>query len=293
MYLKKSKFKGDFIMKSEKLVIHFKGKDDIDLETLSISLNETVDTLKILADELISENDFCKFKVLNIQRGSFVITINQIMELAPVIIPAIPTVIESYKEILKIRKFLNGEPPKEIIKNENTTTIKNKHGDIYHADTMTVNIYNNEIEKSMANMAKVVLNDKERTGITYDFTNDKGDKESIELNRENLSYLSMPQDIENFDNGIEEDETITWVKVNKPDLNGKSQWGVSLFGKSIKCIISDQEFLNKVHNDEIPFISNTKLYVKMIVRYKSNAVDNKSEIISRNVIKVFEVKNED
>lgn len=42
MYLRKSKFKGDFIMISEKLVMRFGGENDIDLETLSVSLNATV-----------------------------------------------------------------------------------------------------------------------------------------------------------------------------------------------------------------------------------------------------------
>ena len=87
MYLRKSKFKGDFIMISEKLIMRFGGENDIDLETLSVSLNATVDTLKNLSNNLISENDFCKFKVLNIQKGSFVINIEQIMEIAPTIMP--------------------------------------------------------------------------------------------------------------------------------------------------------------------------------------------------------------
>lgn len=48
MFLRKSKFKGDFIMKSEKLIMRFEGENDIDLETLTSSLNATVDTLKKL-----------------------------------------------------------------------------------------------------------------------------------------------------------------------------------------------------------------------------------------------------
>lgn len=294
MYLRKSKFKGDFIMISEKLVMRFGGENDIDLETLSVSLNSTVDTLKNLSNNLISENDFCKFKVLNIQKGSFVIDIEQIMEIAPTIMPMVPTVIKAFKEVLEIRKFLKGNPPKDIVKSDDVTKIENKYGDIYYANTMTVNIYNNDIEKGMATTAKTVLNDNDRTGLSYEFVDEKGKKDCLDLNRENLSYLSIPQDVDKFNKGIEENEVITWVKVNKPDLNGKSQWGLTLNGKRISCIISDQEFLDKVHDDEIPFLSNTKLYVKMVVRYKIRSFESgeSSEIISRNIIKVFEIQND-
>ncbi len=86
MFLKKTRLRGAYIMKSENIIMRFEGENDIDLETLSNSLNSTVDTLKTLADQLVGENDFCKFKVLNIQKGSFVITINQIIEYAPLIL---------------------------------------------------------------------------------------------------------------------------------------------------------------------------------------------------------------
>ena len=78
--------------------------------------------------------------------------------------------------MLEIRKFLKGNPPKDIVKSDDVTKIENKYGDIYYANTMTVNIYNNDIEKGMATTAKTVLNDNDRTGLSYEFVDEKGKK---------------------------------------------------------------------------------------------------------------------
>lgn len=297
MYLKKIKFKGDFIMKSEKLILRFEGENDIDLDTLSNSLNSTVETLKELADVLINENDFCKFKVLNIEKGSFKVIINQIIEVAPSILPLMPTVITAFKEILEIRKFLNGDPPKEVIKNETNVKIENMSGNYYSIENATFNVYTHRqnIEKEMANIAKSVLLDKDRTGLTYEIIDDNGKIDSVKMDKNILANLSVPQDVEKFDSDIQENEMTTYVKVRKPDLKGKSKWGLTLNGKSIMSDISDSDFLEKVHKNEISFNSNTMLYVKMIIRFRTSRTtfsENSSEILSRTIIKVLDVKND-
>lgn len=293
MYLKRSKRRGEFVMKSERLVMQFEGENDINLETLSNSLNSTVDTLKRLAEDLISENDFCRFKVMNIQKGSFVITIDQIIECAPTILPIVPTVLDSFKQLLEIRKFLKGMPPKEILHINNEVKIENNDGNVYNADSIIFNIYSNDIEKGLASTAKSVLADRERTGITYEFVKGEEDKK-ISLDREELSYLAIPQDVEKFDKEIQENEMITYVKVRKPDLKGHTKWGLTLNGKNITCEICDENFLEKVHNDEISFTSSTRLYVRMLIRYKTNGTnldEGNAEIVSQKILEVIKVEN--
>ncbi len=171
--------------------------------------------------------------------------------------------------------------------------ITNENGNVYQANQMTFNIYDNSVEKGLANAAKSVLSDHDRTGLTYEFQNERG-TEIIKLNREKLSYLSTPQDVEKFDKGIEENEIITWVKVRQPDLLGNSQWGLTLNGRNIRCPINDRIFLDKVHKNEVTFQSNTKLYVKMIIRYRINdsSSSEQSDIISRNIIEVLKIEND-
>lgn len=241
MYLKKSRRRGDFIMKSERLILRFEGENDIDLETLSNSLNSTVGALKRLAEDLTNENDYCKFKVLNIQKGSFVITIDQIVEYAPTILPLMPTVLETFRELLEIRNFLKGMPPKEITHTDNEVKIENNQGNVFTANSMTFNVYNNDVEK--------------------------------------------------FDKEIQENEMITYIKVRKPDLKGNTKWGCTLNGRNITCEICDEEFLGRVHNDEISFTSSTQLRVKMIIRYKAAFEPDRCEIISYKIVEVLKVEN--
>jgi len=135
-----------------------------------------------------------------------------------------------------------------------------------------------------------VLNDKDRTGLTYEIITEKSNKK-ISLNREELSFLATMQDVDNFDNEIQENEMITYVKVRKPDLKGYSKWGVTLNGNNISCEICDDNFLVRVHNNEISFTSSTQLYVRMIVRYKASSNIGNAEVINRKIMEVLKVDN--
>lgn len=67
--------KRGYVMKKETLTLRFKGENDIDIETLSKSLDCVVAVLGKIADSSLNENDFCKFKVKSIEKGSFIIMI--------------------------------------------------------------------------------------------------------------------------------------------------------------------------------------------------------------------------
>ena len=59
--------KRGYVMKKETLTLRFKGENDIDIETLSKSLDCIVAVLSKIADSSINENDFCKFKVKTVE----------------------------------------------------------------------------------------------------------------------------------------------------------------------------------------------------------------------------------
>lgn len=52
--------KRGYVMKKETLTLRFKGENDIDIETLSKSLDCVVAVLGKIADSSLTENDFCK-----------------------------------------------------------------------------------------------------------------------------------------------------------------------------------------------------------------------------------------
>lgn len=281
--------RGIFIMKKEKMQMRFGGDNDIDLETLAVSLNSTVSSLKCIADKVVTENEFCRFKVENIEKGSFVITIEQIYEeaatmLAP-LLPQLPTVFSTFKSILEIRKMLKGEAPKSVEKNGDKVSITTNNGTVFNADRIVFNIYtsNDNIEKNLAKTSKSVMEDNFRTGLTYQFENEE-EETSIVFSKDELIPLSKPQDVESFNNIIEENEMTTYLKVRKPDLIGDSKWKMVLNGKNIDVEILDKDFLDGVHNGEINFKKGIELEAKMIIRY------TEKKILSYKIIKVLKVE---
>lgn len=275
--------RGKLFMKTERLSLKFGGENDIDLETLSISLNSTVNVLKCICDNTLNENDFCKFKVESVEHGSFIINIDQILDIAPALLPYAPDILTSFKSILEIRKMLKGQTPKEIVKNGECVTITNTDGNVYHANEMIFNIYtsNEMIERELAKTSKVVMNDKTRNSLSYEFEDDEGISK-VEMSKEELIPLSVPQDVEKFNNCIEENTVTTYLKVRKPDLIGDSKWQFGYSERFIYADILDKEFVEKVRKGLITFNAGKIIKVDLLVRYKG------TKVLSYKILKVYD-----
>lgn len=162
-------------MKKETLTLRFKGENDIDIETLSKSLDCVVAVLGKIADSSLSENDFCKFKVKNIEKGSFMITIEQIVEMATVLFPLMPPILESFNSIVELKKNLGGQMPAEVIHEGNNTIVKSCIGNVTYIDNRTYNLYTRDssIEKCLSELSRTISEDGERTGFSIAVTDDK------------------------------------------------------------------------------------------------------------------------
>lgn len=223
-------------MKKETLTLRFKGENDIDIETLSKSLDCVVAVLGKIADSSISENDFCKFKVKNIEKGSFMITIEQIVEMAAVLFPLMPPILESFNSIVELKKNLGGQMPAEVIHEGNNTIVKSCVGNVTYIDNRV--------------------------------TEDKTVK-TVEMDKEDLMRTRNPIDVESLNGDITEQEATGVLTVRKPDLLGNSKWQFKFLGKTINADIEDENFLKKVKEKEISFPLVSKLNAKMRVRLKN------------------------
>lgn len=257
-------------MNKDSLRLVFEGDNDIDLKTLSVSLNSTVDVLTKLADYLLGENDYCKFKITNVEKGSFIIDISQIFEMAPTLFTYGPSVLEGFNNIIELRKTLKGQSPKEIKRNSDNTV------NLIAQDGATINVYgsvfdvytkDSSIEKSCANMAEAVSKDSGRKGIEFSF-NDK----KTTMNEEETKLCSKVLDVESFNENIKEQIMTCDLIVKMPDLLGGSKWQFRFLDKIIKADIKDNVFLSKVKNKELGFPIVSTLHVKMRVRYQDDKV---------------------
>ena len=262
-------------METEQLIIKFEGENDIYLETLALSLNSTINTLKSISDEVLSENDFCKFKVINIQKGSFEIVIQTIQAIAPqlfAVAPQIESVVSIFKTIWDIRKHLKGELPKKIEQVDDKVKVENNEGAVNVFNSKSVNVYINNpaIEKALAELSKTVSEDSTRNGLSLSYVDSGGEKQDVIIPKNELRLLSRPIDVEKLGSNMVENVMITDVIVHKPDLIGDSKWNLFLNASRIAANIEDRTFLEQVRAGEILFSGKTTMQVTLVSRFKVN-----------------------
>ena len=262
-------------MKTEVLELKFEGPNDIELDTLSQSLNYLVTAISKIADKSLREDDYCKFRVKNIEKGSFVITIEQIFDIASALFPYMPSILESLASIIELRKILGGKNPEKIEKLGSENTVIATGGASINIDSRTYNIYTTEpaIEKSLANCSKVISDDSERVGFSIKTKSDRGSR-NITMDHDDLLRTSKILDVESFNDDVEEQQTSCTLIVRKPDLLGDSKWQFRFVDRNIYAEVKDEDFLEKVRNKEINFPLVSKLNVDMIIRMANGNVLN-------------------
>ncbi len=283
-------------MQTEIMSLKFGGENDISLNTLSAALSETVKTLESIAKEVVAEDDFCKFKVKNIQRGSFEIVIQSIIDNVPVLMQVAPTVLEALGVIIELRKFLNGKEPQEITYADEGVVVKNQTGNTYVANTMIFNTYTSEpkIEESIAKTFETAEKDGDRTDIEYKITDINGVNKSINVEAKDFKKMAIKQDVQSFSNRMEEETNETIVRVMKPDLEGSTQWSVSLQDRKINVSMYDETFTKRIKTEKIPFYYGTKM--KVLMRYRYLVGEDNMPITSSKtqyaIMKVLTIDNE-
>lgn len=257
----------------EKMQIKFEGTSDIDIETFSTTLKNTVSSLKIIADEVLDDDQFCKFKITDVSKGSFIIDVAAItISNYPNILNNIPTVLTTFKTILDIKKHLKGENPKSVRGiDENNVAIENNNGEVINVYKPVINIYgtNEQLEKDISNIFNKISSDKDRKGISFRLENESGIT-STSFEVDDVDEAKKPIDVVTLVDNIEENIIDAIVTVVKPDFYGKSKWQVFLNTSRINVEIKDELFMKKVHDDEISFKGSTRLRVKLRTRYKIN-----------------------
>ena len=257
----------------ENMQIKFEGTNDIDIETFSSALKNTVSSLKLIADEVLNEEQFCKFKIKDVKKGSFIIDIGAfVITNYPQVISQMPTVLTTFKTILDIKKHLKGKEPKEVKPiDENHVEIVNNDGQVINVYKPVVNFYGSseQLEKSISNIFNKISTDKDRSGISFQVENEDGIS-STNFDALEVKAAKEQIDVSTLVNDIETNTITTVVTVIKPDFYGNSKWQVFFNTNRINVEIKDKQFLDRVHKDEIPFKGSTKLRVELCSKYKIN-----------------------
>lgn len=261
-------------MTNESMQIRIGGDNDIDLKTLSDTLSSTINVLTTIQNKSLSEHDYCRFVVKNIDKGSFIIDIEQVLQMGLSLWPQATSILDTFKTVLDIRKHLKGEKPLSVERTGSNVIIYNTGGGNIQVNQFDYSLYkdNPQIEKECSNLFKAIEADGTRDFIEYNFGSEEKDGLNIiKFEKEEFQNQGKIIDVSSIENEIKEDIAETVVKVVKPDLQNRTKWDVIFAGDLIKVDVEDYMFLEKVHDRTISFVANMEMKVEIRARY---LVDN-------------------
>lgn len=265
---------GNSLIKSEaQFTFELEGDSYVDAVVLSNILNNTVDIVNQIVNG--DPDTYVKLRISKFETGSFDIVFQAIAEQVNTLmgtpLTAASTLVNAMGGAFKIAKFLKGKKAKEVVHNDNSTTIINIEGNVLHVEGDVGKKYfeNAKIENSVINIVNTVESDTVRPGFKI-HTNetDKEKAEVIEFSRDDFSFVEpvvekMLEEEEQYLENIMDVELI----IRKPDLIGNSRWGFIL-DKYIEASIEDEDWLNNVRANNIKFGRGMRLPVKLKVVVK-------------------------
>ncbi len=265
-------------------ILKYGGKDEIDAETLSLSLNGVVKTIKSITSNEYPDTH-TKLKIINLGRGSFEITLSTIIYYAPALLRIANislNVVSTYLAYIKIKHHLHGQQPKnikyennnaKIINRDNVTIIENAH--------ITKNYFENcSFDNSIADTFSPLIKDEDRTELQIQYGNEiKIDISKDEFNNMSTTIVEKEKDYQKKEDTIENIE----LPLKKPDLLGDSKWSF-IFNKIIEAEMEDKEFLDKVHSG---IIKNLYAGVKIPVKLRIEQEFNEEGLLIKDTEKYF------
>ena len=252
-------------------ILKYGGKDEIDAETLSLSLNGVVKTIKSITSNEYPDTH-TKLKIINLGRGSFEITLSTIIYYAPALLRIANmslNVVNTYLAYIKIKRHLHGQQPKSIKYENNNAKIINQDNGTIIEDTHTTKNYfiNCTFDNSIAGTFSPLAKDEDRTGLQIQY----GNETKIDILKNEFNNMSIPI-VEKENNYRKKGNTIENIELalKKPDLLGDSKWSFKL-DKVIEVEMEDKEFLDKVHSGVIRNLyAGVKIPVKLRIEQEFN-----------------------
>jgi len=265
-------------------ILKYKGKEEIDAETLSFSLNSVVKTIKSITSNEYPDTH-TKLKIINLGRGSFEITLSTIIYYAPALLRIANmslNVVSTYLAYMKIKHHLHGQQPKRIKYEKNNAKIINRdNGTIIENIYITKNYFvDSTIDNLISDTFSPLVKDEDRTGFQIQY----GNEIKIDISKDEFNNMSTPI-VEKENNYRKKGNIIENIELalKKPDLLGDSKWSFIL-DKIIEAEIEDKEFLDKVHSG---IIRNLYAGVKIPVKLRIEQEFNEKGLLIKDAEKYF------
>lgn len=281
--------------------------DGADIQDHAMPLNLFVSQLETFTKitnevqkKLLKKNERASIKIKsNIRPGSVELDIlytvyAAVLHLTPEIVKYAPDVIKTVIEFINLKKFLRGEKPKEVYKNEdNSMKIINTYGEsnIVNADTYNFFINNSTVNTGLDALIKPIQEGKLFKVAITEKPDPKDEKKEKPLERVQIlptdikSLRYIPQDVP-----PEVTEEIKTVELITAQLNGEAdKWRFIDLEQdmSFTADIVDEEFLQKITDKKVQFNNGMLFEVQMQTTTNHTG---KRTMKSREILKVLSVE---
>jgi hypothetical protein len=200
-------------------------------------------------------------------------------------------VIETALHVLKLKKFLGGKKPTQVIETtENKIEITNNYGKIFIIDKLVyeMSANNEKIDKHVSDIFKPIENKETVTGISI---RDYKDKVSFESYKEDGSFDMMlspnPAIATEEENLRDKPINNAFLSVYSLTFGETKKWEFYYEGNKIPVKVLDHEFLDKAINREYIFGNGDKIKCNLIIHQKWNKIAMVYENKSYSLLKVI------
>lgn len=255
-----------FIESIENFKVSFGGKNSIDAELFTKTINNTIELVKASANA-IEPSCFLRLEIKTNQDGSFETIIDAVVKyanddlLTKDNVRLAIEVIGGFLAFLQIKQHLNGRKAKKIESNDKETAIQNQDNQIIKVQKEIGSAYfqNNKIDNIIVNQFTILTDRSDYSIVT------KNGK--VTINQK--SYENMSQSV------VDENPTAKTIRqkpievellLKKPDLLGDSKWQF-VYNKTIDAKIEDEDFLEKVRRGKISVRAGVKIPCLLEVEY--------------------------
>ncbi len=256
------------------------GDSEIDVLDFSKFLNLTYKNLGEISAKYYNDPYF-KLKYHASKEGSIIIDLSILTPYAASLFSNAPQaiiILKNYLELFKLIKDLKGKKPREI--DEVNQTVTNHDGDVNNYSIGTLNLYINS-PRITDNIKKSLSPISDRESIEF-----KCEMEglSFKLEKEDIKEMTESREFEDeIEDETEEQKANVLLPVIALTLTGNNQWEFLYNKEKIRAKILDGGFLDKVHNAEIDFNSDSIVIADLLIQ-KSR---DKTKYI---ITKVYEIR---
>lgn len=249
--------------------LKFEGQlNEVDASTLGYSLVNITTVIREINSEIgVSRIDI---RVKAVAPGSFFVHLG----LAPLDDPLFQasmiqagsvglTIIRGLTELLKLRKELKGEPPKEIIEKDDEIHVRTGRNSTVTINKTTLVLHHNPaVNEALSKMFRALESDPSIEGFRV---TDEKEESLFEAEREDFAPLALTTSVPRPES--QDITTDTHVYIVKPSFDPKLKWEVLYKGNRISVWLRDKTFQRRIEKGE-RFAKGDVLAVRIRIHQK-------------------------